>query len=147
MERITPAQLIWVMVVNGGHCTRKIPRGGRGGGRRGGGESLEEIRERLALCHRIVVVLRVEPRQAIDNDTGMSSTVVPSGLFPPKKNKKCLRQTFRGNVNRLVCQTFSIFGAASCASERQHLLLWLCFTDAMNCRSHNVSSESKTDTH
>lgn len=29
MERITPAQLIWVMVVNGGHCTRKIPKGGR----------------------------------------------------------------------------------------------------------------------
>lgn len=26
MERITPAQLIWVMVVNGGHCTRKIPK-------------------------------------------------------------------------------------------------------------------------
>lgn len=29
MKRITPAQLIWVMVVNGGHCTRKIPKGGR----------------------------------------------------------------------------------------------------------------------
>ncbi|TNN73673.1 hypothetical protein EYF80_016053 [Liparis tanakae] len=31
MKRITPAQLIWVMVVNGGHCTRKIPKGGKEG--------------------------------------------------------------------------------------------------------------------
>lgn len=41
MERIMPAQLIWVMVVNGGHCTRKIPKGGRGD--EGRGESLEEM--------------------------------------------------------------------------------------------------------
>lgn len=31
MEKITPAWLIWVMVVNWGHCTRKIPEGGREG--------------------------------------------------------------------------------------------------------------------
>lgn len=44
MERITPAQLIWVMVVNGGHCTRKIPKGGRWGG----SVSLEKIETSIA---------------------------------------------------------------------------------------------------
>lgn len=69
------------MVVNGGHCTRKIPKGGREGDE-DEGESLEEIGregERLAqlpLCHGIIVVLRVELCQAIDNDTMMSDTVV-----------------------------------------------------------------------
>lgn len=58
-----PAQLIWVMVVNGGHCTRKIPKG-EGRAMRNGGESLEEIaamRRRetstCLLCHGIIVVL------------------------------------------------------------------------------------------
>lgn len=75
MERITSAQLIWVMVVNGGHCTRKIPKGGREMRR---GESLEEIgREgELPLCHGIIVVLRVELCQGTDNDTMMSDSMV-----------------------------------------------------------------------
>lgn len=117
MERITPAQLIWVMVVNGGHCTRKIPERGRE--MRRGGESLEEIgREgELPLCHGIIVVLRVELCQGTDNDTIVSDSLVyqyraGSGVGFASKSQ---------DVNRSLKWTLN------CKVKYQHQLFNLCY--------------------